>query len=56
MEFKTKIGVSYQDKINIYGYDLAKDLIGEITLVDMAFLGVSHRKPTVNESLNACYE
>ncbi|MED4633027.1 hypothetical protein P9443_08880 [Peribacillus frigoritolerans] len=38
MEFKTKVGVSYPDKINVHGNDLAEDLIGEIPLVDMTFL------------------
>ena len=56
MEFKTKIGVSETDAIHVHGYNLTDDLIGEITLADMAFLGSAHRKPTVNESrmLNAC--
>jgi citrate synthase len=38
LEFKTKVGVSYPDKINVHGNDLAEDLIGEIPLVDMTFL------------------
>lgn len=56
MEFQTKIGVSKSDKIYVHGYDLTEDLIGEITLADMAFLGAAHRKPTQSESkmLNAC--
>ncbi|MFC8683719.1 citryl-CoA lyase [Brevibacillus porteri] len=56
MEFQTNIGVSKSDKIYVHGYDLTEDLIGQITLADMAFLGAAHRKPTQNESkmLNAC--
>jgi citrate synthase len=56
MEFHTKIGLSKPDKIFNHGFDLTDELIGEITLADMAFLGAAHRKPTINESkmLNAC--
>ncbi|MED4582812.1 citryl-CoA lyase [Brevibacillus choshinensis] len=56
MEFDTRIGVSEPDKIYVHGYDLTEDLIGEITLADMAFLGAQHRKPSQLESkmLNAC--
>lgn len=56
VEFPTKIGVSEPDKIFVHGYDLTEELIGEITLADMAFLGAAHRKPTIYESkmLNAC--
>lgn len=55
MEFKTEIGTSTKDSISVYGYDLANDLIGNITLADMAFLGVKKRVPTDEESrmLNA---
>lgn len=55
MEFQTKIGKSTPDKIYVHGYNLTEDLIGNITLADMAFLGAKHRKPTENESkmLNA---
>lgn len=55
MKFQTRIGKSAPDKIFIHGYDLTEDLIGNITLADMAFLGAKHRKPTENESkmLNA---
>ncbi|CAM3711974.1 citryl-CoA lyase [Aeromicrobium ponti] len=55
MEFQTKIGKSIPDKIYVHGYNLTEDLIGNITLADMAFLGAKHRKPTENESkmLNA---
>ncbi|WP_394139155.1 citryl-CoA lyase [Cytobacillus oceanisediminis] len=55
MEFQTKIGKSIPHKIYVHGYNLTEDLIGNITLADMAFLGAKHRKPTENESkmLNA---
>ncbi|WP_085993065.1 citryl-CoA lyase [Oceanobacillus senegalensis] len=55
MEFKTRIGKSTPDRIDVHGYDLTEDLIGNITLADMAFLGAKHKKPTEKESkmLNA---
>lgn len=55
MNFKTAVGQSETDKINVHGYDLVEDLMGSITLADMAFLGAKHRKPTEAESkmLNA---
>lgn len=55
MEFRTKVGKSTSDKIFVHGFDLTEDLVGEITLADMAFLGIKRRKPTENESkmLNA---
>ncbi|WP_019155380.1 citryl-CoA lyase [Robertmurraya massiliosenegalensis] len=55
MKFQTKIGKSTEDTIRVHGYDLADDLIGKITLADMAFLGAKHRIPTEQESkmLNA---
>ena len=55
MQFETKVGVSETDKIFVHGYNLVDDLMGNITLADMAFLGAKHRKPTENESkmLNA---
>lgn len=55
MNFKTRIGKSTPDTIYVHGYNLAEDLIGNITLADMAFLGAKHRKPTEKESkmLNA---
>lgn len=56
MEFETKIGYSKPDAIFIHGYNLTEELIGNITLADMAFLGATHRRPTLEESkmLNAC--
>jgi len=55
MQFETKIGRSTREQLHVHGYDLAEDLIGNITLADMLFLGVKHRKPTEQESkmLNA---
>lgn len=50
MKFETRVGKSKPDKIFVHGYDLTEDLVGEITLADMAFLGAKHRKPTENES------
>lgn len=56
MKFETKVGSSKTDAIYVHGYDLTNDLIGNITLADMAFLGAAHRRPTEEESkmLNAC--
>lgn len=51
MEFQTRIGKSTEDNIQVHGYDLAEELIGNITLADMAFLGAKHRIPTENESM-----
>ncbi|MBY0095696.1 citryl-CoA lyase [Mesobacillus maritimus] len=55
MQFETKIGRSTREQLHVHGYNLADDLIGNITLADMLFLGVKHRKPTEAESkmLNA---
>lgn len=55
MEFKTSVAKTTKDEIFVHGYNLTEDLIGEITLADMAFLGAKHRKPTQEESkmLNA---
>jgi len=55
MKFETRVGKSTPDKIFVHGYDLTEELVGEITLADMAFLGAKHRKPAENESkmLNA---
>lgn len=56
MKFETKIGMSKPDAIYVHGFNLTEDLIGNITLADMAFLGAAHRRPTKEESkmLNAC--
>lgn len=50
VKFETSVGKSTADKIYVHGYDLTEELVGEITLADMAFLGAKHRKPTENES------
>ena len=44
MQFETKVGVSETDKIFVHGYNLVDDLMGNITLADMAFLGAKHKK------------
>jgi len=55
MNFETKIGKSTPDKIYVHGYDLTEDLMGNITLADMVYLGAKHRRPSEEESkmLNA---
>lgn len=55
VEFKTSIAQTTKDEIFVHGYNLSEDLIGEITLADIAFLGAKKRKPSKEESkmLNA---
>lgn len=53
--YRTRIGTSTPDSINIYGYDLCSEVIGHATLADLVFLGAQGRLPRENESkmLNA---
>jgi citrate synthase len=53
--YRTRIGTSTPDSINIYGYDLCSEVIGHATLADLVFLGAQGRMPQENESrmLNA---
>ncbi len=44
------IAWSTPDAIGVHGYDLCKDLMGEINFGDMAFLEVTSRLPDANES------
>ena len=55
MQDKTKplrsdIAWSTADAIGIHGYDLCNDLMGEVNFGDMAFLSVTGRLPSANES------
>ncbi|KAB2329590.1 hypothetical protein F7731_22375 [Cytobacillus depressus] len=50
MKFETSIGKSTKDTIYNHGYNLTEDLIGKVSLVDMAFIDATHRMPNKNES------
>lgn len=47
---RSDIAWSTADAIGVHGYDLCKDLMGEVNFGDMAFLEVSGRLPDANES------
>ena len=47
---RSDIAWSSADAIGIHGYDLCNDLMGEVNFGDMAFLSVSGRLPSANES------
>ena len=47
---RSDIAWSTADAIGIHGYDLCNDLMGEVNFGDMAFLSVSGRLPSANES------
>jgi citrate synthase len=48
---KSRMGSSTADKIVVRGHDLAEDLIGKVSLGDMAFLELKGRLPTQQESI-----
>ncbi len=47
---RSDIAWSTPDRIGVLGHDLVRDLIGSISLGDMAFLEVTRRLPSANES------
>lgn len=47
---RSDIAWSTADAIGVHGYDLCKDLMGEVNFGDMAFLEVTGRLPSANES------
>lgn len=47
---RSDLGWSTTDRITVRGLDLARDIMGELNLGDMAFLELTGRKPTSNES------
>jgi len=47
---KSDMGSSTADRITVRGHDLVKDLIGKVSLGDMAFLELKGRLPTSKES------
>jgi citrate synthase len=46
---KTWIGSSDADRITVAGRDLASDIMGRLTLTELAYLLVTRREPTPNE-------
>ncbi|HEU0023482.1 MAG TPA: hypothetical protein VFQ12_02545, partial [Thermoleophilaceae bacterium] len=49
MTFRTGIGTSDADSITLMGRDLATDLMGNVTLTELAFLMVQGRMPSPEE-------
>jgi citrate synthase len=47
---RSDIAWSSADKIGVHGYDLTEQLMGHVSLGDMAFLSISGRLPRANES------
>ncbi len=50
MTFRTGIGTSDADSITLMGRDLATDLMGNVTLTELAFLMVQGRMPSPEET------
>src|SRR3954468_2826178 len=50
MSFETSVGTSDADSITVMGRDLASDLMGKVTLSELAFLVVQRRMPTPEEA------
>jgi citrate synthase len=50
MTFRTGIGTSDADSITLMGRDLATDLMGKVTLTELAFLLVQGRMPSPEET------
>ncbi len=48
---RSGIGRSTADRIFVRGYDLTEDLIGKVSLGDVAFLELKHRLPAPQESV-----
>ncbi len=49
-EIKSELAWATPDRIFVKGFDLCQDLLGHISLGDMAFLELMDRKPTTQES------
>lgn len=49
-EFRTGIGTSDADSITLMGRDLASELMGKVTLTELAFLMVQGREPTPEQA------
>jgi citrate synthase len=50
MPIRSDIAWSTTDRIGVLGYDLARDLIGKVSLGDMGFLEITGRLPNTRES------
>jgi citrate synthase len=50
MSFETSVGTSDADSITVMGRDLADDLMGRVTLSELAFLVVQRRMPSPEET------
>ena len=50
-KLRSDLGRSTTDRIYVRGHDLAEDLIGKVSLGDVAFLGLKDRLPTPQESV-----
>src|SRR5215212_2111398 len=50
MSFRTSVGTADADSITVMGRDLAGELMGKVTLSELAFLVVQRRMPTADET------
>ena len=50
MSFSTSVGTSDADSITVMGRDLASELMGKVTLTELAFLFVQRRMPSAEET------
>jgi citrate synthase len=50
MSFRTSVGTSDADTITVMGRDLATELMGQVTLTELAFLMVQRRLPSAEET------
>jgi citrate synthase len=50
MSLETSVGTSDADSITVMGRDLANDLMGKVTLTELAFLFVQRRLPSAGET------
>ena len=50
-KLRSDLGWSTSDRIVVRGHDLAEELIGKVSLGDMAFLELKGRLPTKKESI-----
>jgi citrate synthase len=50
MSFETSVGTADADSITVMGRDLAADLMGKVTLTELAFLFVQRRLPSADET------
>jgi citrate synthase len=49
-EFRTSVGTSDADSITVMGRDVASELMGNVTLTELAFLLVQRRMPSPDET------